>query len=246
MSSPDYVIFASGGNDSVALVSFADQKDLKNVIVCFSDTGWASPQWGTRIEQFRGYVESCGFAFVTLQSEGFMPLVIRKKGFPANKPKFCTYELKIKPAKEWLEKVDPDKEATCMVGVRREESQARAQWPERFYASANHGGRELWSPLVFLSEEQRNAMILTTPLPILTHRSRECSPCVNSNRADFRRLDEVDIKKVEDAEELIGKPMFRVQRFKGAEGIREVMKWAWSDHGKYQPEISCDSGMCGG
>lgn len=35
-------------------------------------------------------------------------------------------------------------------------------------------------------------------------------------------------------------------RFKGAAGIDEVMRWARSDRGQYQPACSgCDSGMCG-
>ena len=247
MNNPDFVIFVSGGNDSVALVAFAAQEGLKNVTVCFSDTGWASPEWPERIERFALYVDRCGFDFVSIDSEGFLNLAIRKKGFPANKPKFCTYELKIRPAMAWLDEIDPDKEAICMVGVRREESVARAQWPVTVPESTNHGGRELWSPLAMVREADRDALILTSGMPILPHRSRECSPCVNSNRADFRRLGESDIKKVEDAEMIIGKPMFRVQRFMGANGIREVIRWAKSDRGKYSPEPpECDSGMCGG
>ncbi len=42
--------------------------------------------------------------------------------------------------------------------------------------------------------------------------------------------------------------MFRPHRFKGAKGIRQVLKWAWSERGKYEPETEasgCDSGMCG-
>lgn len=245
----DYVLFASGGNDSVALVDYAYVKKLKNVAIVYSNTGWASPDWPKRIERFKIWIEEFGFSFYEITSEGFENLVRRKKAFPANKPKFCTYELKIKPALEFLNKIDPDKNATCMVGVRREESPARREWPEYIESSDNHGGRPLWSPLVNLTKEVRDNILASVGWGeqyLLPHRSKECSPCVNANRTDFRSLDEKDIAKVEWMEFEMGLTMFRVKRFRGASGIREIMRWAWSDKGQYQPSnTGCDSGMCG-
>ncbi len=244
-----YVIFASGGNDSIALVDYAHVKGLKDVVVCYSNTGWGSPSWPARIERFKEYVENLGFGFYETKGEDFKSLVRRKKGFPANKPKFCTYELKILPAQLWLDAVDPEKEAVCMVGVRREESKARANWPEWIEESENHGGRSLWSPLVNLKKEGRDMILAGIGWGVLPHRSKECSPCVNSNREDFRNLEESDIVKVQELEAEMGRTMFRVKRFMGAKGIRQVMKWAWSERGKYEPEeqsgSGCDSGMCG-
>lgn len=243
---PRHVIFASGGNDSVALVDYANTKKLANVAVAYSNTGWASPAWPERIQRFQGYVEGLGFSFYEIPSEGFEGLVRRKKGFPANRPKFCTYELKILPALQWLESIDPAKEAICMVGVRREESAARREWPEFIEHSENHGGRPLWSPLVNLTQKTRDAILASIGWGALAHRSKECSPCVNANRAYFRALEEADIAKVERMEAEMNRSMFRVQRFHGAAGIREVMRWAWSDRGKYEaPGSGCDSGMCG-
>jgi hypothetical protein len=248
---PAYVIFASGGNDSVALVDYAHVKKLKDVVVAYSNTGWASPSWPARMQKFKEYVDACGFSFVEIPSEGMENLVRRKKGFPANKPKFCTYELKILPAQIWLDTVDPEKNAICMVGVRREESVARRNWPEFVEESENHGGRSLWSPLVNLTKETRDNILAGIGWQALPHRSKECSPCVNSNRADFRVLEESDIRKVEFMELWMNRLMFRKKRFKGAIGIRQVMKWAWSARGKYEPPddeegAGCDSGMCGG
>lgn len=148
----------------------------------------------------------------------------------------------------WLDKIDPDKEVICMVGVRREESKERANWPEWVEESENHGGRSLWSPLVNLTEKTRDMILQGIGWQAISHRSKECSPCVNANRADFRALEEADIKKVERLEAEMGRTMYRPQRFMGAKGIRQVMKWAWSERGKYKPDESggCDSGMCGG
>lgn len=53
---PNYVIFASGGNDSIALVQWALKKQLRNVAVAYSNTGWASPEWPARIERFKTWV----------------------------------------------------------------------------------------------------------------------------------------------------------------------------------------------
>ena len=197
--------------------------------------------------RFESFVESCGFQYREIPSEGMEALVIRKKGFPANRPKFCTYELKILPAKKWMDQIDPGTEAICMVGVRREESVARRTWPETIESSENHGGRTLWSPLVNVREEGRNNLLRIAGFEPLPHRSRECSPCVNSNRSDFRMLPQQDIDKVRAMETSMCKTMFRKQRFHGAEGIDEVLRWAWSERGKYEApeEHGCDSGMCG-
>lgn len=243
----DYVIFASGGNDSVALIQyFYENHNLSNIAVAYSNTGWASPEWASRMHYFEQLVKSYGFSYHEIQSEGMEALIRRKKGWPANRPKFCTYELKILPAKKWLDTIDPEQNATCVVGVRREESAARAAWPELIPDSENHGGRDLWSPLVNHTEGERNALISRAGYVVLGHRSKECSPCVNANRTDFRNLSSIDIEKVKRNEAETGRNMFRPHRFKGAAGIDKVMKWAWSDRGKYQPACSgCDSGMCG-
>jgi 3'-phosphoadenosine 5'-phosphosulfate sulfotransferase (PAPS reductase)/FAD synthetase len=241
-----YVIFASGGNDSVALVQWAKDNGLENVAVGYSDTGWAASEWPARIERFKVWVQSLGYEFHTIESEGMEALIRRKKAFPANRPKFCTYELKILPAKKWLDSIDPPSEAVCMVGVRREESAARQAWPEYVESSENHGGRSLWAPLATMVDDSRNDLITKAGWEVLPHRSKECSPCVNANRTDFRNLGLIEIEKVRKNESEMNRTMFRPHRFHGAVGIDEVMRWAWSDRGKYAAENSgCDSGMCG-
>ena len=239
-----YVIFASGGNDSVALIQYAIEAGWSNVIVAYNDTGWASPEWPIRIRKLKSFVRRAGFKFHTIKSEGMSALVTRKKAFPANKPKFCTYELKIRPAQEWLAKIDPDCEMICCVGVRRAESAARAQWPEWEECSEKHGGRPLCAPLVRYTDDDRNLLLARAGWDVLPHRSRECSPCVNANKSDLRILPLVDIEKVRKKELEMGLNMFRPHRMMGAKGIDEAMKWAHSNRGEYGPPGECDSGMC--
>jgi len=256
----EHVIFASYGNDSIALIKWARDRDLRDVVVAHSDTGWAAPWWGARIDQAEAWVRTLGYATHRIASEGMVHLIRRKNGWPLpRKYQFCTTHLKILPAQVWLDAVDPDKEATCMVGVRRSESRERAQWPEHLEESDKHGGRALWSPLVRMLDEERDALVVEAGFEVLPHRSQECFPCINSNRGDMMRLTAERVEEIATLEESLGstgkgKPrtMFRPYRHMGAIGIREVWKWAQSERGKYESPpvalgdgVGCDSGMCG-
>ena len=243
----DYIIFASGGNDSVALVQFAIENNWDKVVVAHSVTGWASPEWPMRMIRFKEWVECNTFLYREIHSEGMVELVRRKKAFPANKPQFCTENLKINPGKKFLDEYDMEHEAIVCVGVRRQESERRANWPEWVESSDKHGGRRLWSPLCFMLEDERNALIEQAGWSVLPHRSKECSPCVNANRETFRRLTAPDIEKVRALESEMGLTMFRPYRFLGAKGIDEVIEWAKLPPGKYEEGQTsiCDAGMCG-
>lgn len=59
---------------------------------------------------------------------------------------FCTGELKVFPALEWLDANAPGKEATAMTGIRRSESKHRSDTPEHVDESERYGGRDLWQP----------------------------------------------------------------------------------------------------
>lgn len=251
------IIFSSCGNDSVAVTQWAFDNHLPDLHVAYSDTQWASPNWPTRVNQVKQWVERNGAEFHIIESEGFASLAKRKKAFPSNGMAFCSYELKIKPAMEWLESIDPKREAHCFVGIMRIESRARSNWPVLIESSPNHGGRPLHSPLATRSLTERNALIHKADFEVLSTRSRECSPCVNSTICDLQQLDPSDIHKVHELEvslgtsERTGKPkyMFRPHRMGGAKGIFEVKQRADQGGGDYSPLQSdlftCDSGFCG-
>ena len=249
---PDVVIFASYGNDSIALIQHFAECNERNVTVAYSDTGWAAPDWADRVAQGEALATSAGFATARIPSMGFVPLARMKKGFPANGRQFCTTYLKILPAQAWLDSVDPERETICAVGVRREESRARAAWPEWTEESDKHGGRSLWAPLVRHTEEQRNALILRAGFAVLPYRSQECYPCVNANKSDLRLLTPERVEEIAELEASMGvtskgspRTLFRPAPKSGAVGIRECIKWANSSHGAYEPPSSgCDSGMC--
>lgn len=143
-----HVIFSSFGNDSIALIKLAMKSGLQNVHVGYSNTGWASKWWPDRVDEAVNWIKQCGYKYTEIPSEGFKNMVRRKKGFPRQGYQYCTGELKILPAMQWLDGIDPNKEATVLIGVRRAESANRKDFPELVEQSPSHGGRRCIAPMV--------------------------------------------------------------------------------------------------
>lgn len=248
------VIFASYGNDSVALIQLAYMRGLKDVIVAYSDTGWASASWETRVNNAEAWVKGLGFGCIRLKSEGMADLCRRKKAWPrggGGRFQFCTKELKEIPAMIWLDEVDPEKDAVCMIGIRREESMNRRTFPEWIEESERHGGRSLSAPLVRYTEKDRNELLEKTPFEPLPWRSKECWPCVNARKGELRLLDEPTVNKILRLEDELGvnskgnpRVMFSPKRHNGATGIRDVVQDARL-HMDDLFNAGCDGGWCG-
>lgn len=239
------ILCCSGGNDSVALMQWAVKSKLENVVVLYNNTKWYSDGWIDRINQVKKFCEKNEFKYFETESEGFKNMVRRKKGFPmpASRMQFCSSVLKTEPTQNWLEKHDPNENAVIYMGKRREESQNRKNHPSQIIYSKEYGFRLQKFPLVFYKERERDFLILETEFDILLHGSMECFPCINSNRADLRLLanDKKRIQEIADLEKEMGftknkKPrvMFRPYRHMGATGIKEVVRWALCERGKYK------------
>lgn len=225
------------------MIQWAIENKVGNLHVVFSDTGWLAPGWIQRVERIHAWAETHGVQTHIIKSIGMVELVRIKKGFPGNAQQFCTAHLKGIPFLEWIDKADPDCNAVVLVGKRRAESPDRADTPEFIADSEYHGGRTLWHPLYLHTDEQRNQLLLRAGFDPLTHRSMECNPCVNANRADFLRLTPGEIERVNDLEVEIGKPMFRPKRF-GALGIYGVL--AWAKDGRGRGDIDEENAQCAG
>ena len=248
------IIFASYGNDSIALIQWAHEQQLPNVYAAYSYTGWSADWWIDRVIKGVQWAESLGFTPVTLASEGLPDLSRRKKAWPrggGGKFQFCTMELKEIPARNWMDEVDPDAEAVCYIGIRREESANRANFPEYVECSERHGGRQLRAPLATYTDDMRNALLAKTPFKPLPHRSKECWPCVNARKAELKLLDEPTIQKIEALEQELGvnskgnaRVMFSPKRHNGAIGIRAVVEDAKKGTDDIFSSIR-DGGWCG-
>ena len=251
---PKYVIFTSGGNDSIALTQWAYDNGLDDVVVAYSNTGWGVDYWKERMRHVWDWVEGLGFEFIEIPSEGMEGLLKRKNAWPRGGGgtfQFCTANLKEVPAKEWLDGVDPDKTASCMIGIRREESRNRHDFPEVTECSEKHGDRELWAPLVRFTEAQRDELLASTPFAPLPYRSKECYPCVNANKGELKMLDEKTINKIEILEIGMGinskdNPivMFSPARHNGCVGIRAVVNDAKKSNDDLFETTICSSGWC--
>lgn len=250
-SPPKFVIFSSYGNDSVALIQWAREQGLRDVAVVYSETGWAAKIWEERVIRLEKWVESLGFRAFRTKSIGFRDLAFEKKGFPTQRYQWCSYRLKIEPGERWLAENDPKCRAVCLVGVRREEGPDRAEFPQFDLNSNSHGGRVMVAPMAEWTEDVRNEFLKRAGVEPLPHRSKECEPCVNAKRDDLKTMAEEDIDKAEGLEgevhERFGlsrygkkRHFFRPHRHMGAKGVREVVRWAHSARGKYQPTADDD------
>ncbi|NTA27425.1 phosphoadenosine phosphosulfate reductase family protein [Allorhizobium ampelinum] len=227
-----FVIFVSYGNDSIALLQWAYDNNLFGVAVVFTDTGWMADGWLERVEKGEAWVRSMGFTPYRTKSIGFKNLAHEKSGFPTQQFQWCSYRLKILPGIQWLNQFDPDARAICLIGVRREESEERSNFPEWLPNSENHGGRFMLAPFADWNVDQRNELIHKAGFEVLPHRSRECR-CINSNRQDMRFFTDADWDAIREVEKEVGKPLYRPHRHMGAKGADQVREWANSEKGKY-------------
>lgn len=257
----DFVIKASYGNDSIALIQWmrespAGRPGGPRVAVLYNDTGWASDEWPARVARGEALAKSCGFEPHRTTSMGLEALVRKKKAWPRQGIQFCTSELKMAPTEAWLDEHDPQSRSTSVIGVRREESKNRANFSEW---SVSLDGRRVWAPLVTVREAERDGLITRAGFDILPHRSMECFPCINSNRSDIIELskDPSRVDKINDIEISMGftskgspRTMFRPYRYMGATGIKEIVRWAQAGHGKFELDdgngsSGCEAGWCG-
>lgn len=249
------ILFASYGNDSIALIQWAHEQQIKDLTIAYSNTGWAAEYWAARVASAEAWAQSLGFSTVQIPGMTMEELVEWKKAWPrggGGKFQFCTENLKEIPAQKWMATVDPEGDAVCMVGIRREESANRSQFPEWVEESEDHGGRSLHAPLVRHTQAQRDALILKTPFEVLATRSKECWPCVNARKAELKQLDEPAIVKIEIIEQRQGvnskgnaRVMFSPARHGGAIGIRAVVEDARKNMDDLFSPGGCDGGWCG-
>lgn len=253
---PDYVVKTSYGNDSIALIQWLHEYDLKHplgrVVCLFNDTGWAAGWWMQRVAHAEeSLVKRYGFIPSRTSSIGMEKLIMDHNIWPDKLRRFCTEDLKIVPTHNWLCVHDSEGIAEMVCGVRREESEDRRLWPEYLPASEKNEGRPEWSPMVEVKKAERDELIRRAGYEPLAHRSRECR-CVLANSSDIKTWTEADIIEIEALELKLGarqsgtnKFMFHPHRKKGRpHGIREVVEWAKRVKNSEPAKSGCDRGFC--
>jgi 3'-phosphoadenosine 5'-phosphosulfate sulfotransferase (PAPS reductase)/FAD synthetase len=120
------LIFFSGGKDSQAALIWAVNKyGTDRCEAIFMDTGWENP---VTYEHVKKTAEIVGVKLVVISSQkydGMIGLVEKKKRFPSTKARFCTEELKVKPAIDYV--LSQQENVIVIEGIRSSESISRSK-----------------------------------------------------------------------------------------------------------------------
>lgn len=192
----------SGGKDSSALSLWLTEQGIEHRRV-FSDTGWEHPatlKYVDSLEKVLGPIDR-------VQALLPMAALIRKKGmFPGRTQRWCTSELKVKPITAYMEKVDPEWRAIVAVGVRADESAARAKltmWEH----DGNAMERWTWRPLINWSVEdvfdihKRHGLSLN-PLYGMGAERVGCFPCIYARKAEIKLVADIMPERIDEIRQL--------------------------------------------
>jgi 3'-phosphoadenosine 5'-phosphosulfate sulfotransferase (PAPS reductase)/FAD synthetase len=245
----------SGGKDSTCMALLLTEAGIQFDSI-FIDTGW---EHETTLEYIESYLpQYIGRVKVLQNSKGGMSHIVRGKGyFPGKTFRYCTGELKIKPAKRYFDSLDID--PVNAVGIRAEESKNRAKYPEWEYSPDFQC--DVWRPIIRFSEQDvidmlRRHNVRPNPLYLIGSQRVGCWPCVFASKRGIRLLADEDpdrIDLIEDLEiELTNKARHKNPRAKmiswfrigeSPTPIRDVVDWAFNDKSNREPLLADDRSM---
>lgn len=207
-----HIIFGNYGNNTIAVMQWVYNENLKDVIVVHVETGSAVSVWQQRVEQGQRLAQKYLFKVHTLTADrSFSDLVKDRRSFPSVKYQWCPTFLKALPLLTWLDQIDERAEAVIILGSRRADSRARLQLPSVVAESEYYNDRKVWYPLCHHSDLARNELIDQAGFEVLNHRSLECDPCIHNQKNDFVRLEQETIRRVLWLEEEVNEPMFHAR-----------------------------------
>ena len=233
------VASVSGGKDSTALALTLMENEIPHVRV-FADTGFEAPETYQYLDLLRtrlGPIEvvrnEALWRDALPSEEGMLTLIRRKKMFPSRLMRFCTQQLKIFPIRDHLRALqDRGDDVVSAVGVRAEESAARAQMAEwEFWDEMD---AEIWRPLLDWTEQDvidmhRRHGLPPNPLYLQGSRRVGCSPCIHARKQDIRLMPAEQLVKIRRVEEELTadavargceRPTRAFFQLRGPEGLR--------------------------
>lgn len=281
------IVSVSGGKDSVATALHLRELGHEFDMV-FMDTGWEHPDLYEHLDYLEtvlGTITRIGAKIPDLPAEvmpdveaiealvgsspsAFVRWVVKKGMFPSRVRRYCTQELKVRPFLRWVESLDED--IINVVGIRAEESAARAKLPEReLMPGAEH--IEVWRPIIRWTESDvidihRRHGVVPCPLYLRGSTRVGCWPCIQSNKAELSELakDATRVMAIELLESLVGRLAHARAEAKGKEfttsptlfqtplrdaaakrpciPIREMLAWSQTKHGGRQMMLVADWG----
>lgn len=209
-----HVLCFSGGKDSTALWLWARRIGIEPRRVLFADTGWEHPLTIQYVEDMERLL---GEPITRVHGpETFEERVRRLRGFPTSGRRWCTDELKLQPTRRELDRIrdETGEDVTVLLGVRAEESRARAKMPEKEWS--DFYDCEVWRPLINwkladVIAEHHTALVPLNPLYHLGAERVGCWPCINAGKTEIElvsRLDPERIDRIRDMETVTKNTMF--------------------------------------
>lgn len=272
-----HVLSMSGGKDSAAAALYLRERGIDHVRV-FMDTGWEHADLYAHLDYLERELgpiirlrsdidipEGCEDVVRDLEARlgvDASPMVrwcVKKAMFPSRMIRWCTQELKVKPFLAWANAQEDD--IVNIVGIRAEESQARAALPEHdILPGAAHV--QVWRPIIRWTESDvidahRRHALRPCPLYLKGASRVGCWPCVMASKAELRMLadDDARVGVMRDLEQYVSQlvaerrpdslqsPRWYQARVPDAGGaypcwpIDRVLQWSRTTHGGRQFEL---------
>lgn len=202
------VLIANYGNESLALIQWAIEQELENILVLSVDTAWQSVAWENHLTLVFDYLKKAGLAYQHIVPKSqFIDAVKDRGSFPSSKFQWCAPFLKGLPLNDALDDFDFSGQAILYLPKMKMTSKANASLISG-ESNEHYQDRIVNYPLLDFSLSQRDELINNAGFMPLSHRSDECFPCIHARKGDIERADLQDKKRLDLLEKQLNKKMF--------------------------------------
>jgi len=180
------VMSMSGGKDSTACALAMREAGVPHRMV-FADTGWEADETYEHLNHLR---ERLGPIDVVGAPGGMVAKIQHRACFPGRLQRWCTRELKLEPLRSYHDAIEAEgAETVSVVGIRAEESAARAKFCE--WEDDETWGGWIWRPIMswpvtdVIAIHHRHGIAMNK-LYLEGHDRVGCYPCIYANKEEIR------------------------------------------------------------